>query len=197
MIFKQENVQDISRYYKNTYIKLRETGDVLYYIRNVDHSRVIGSDQDGNEFELWLDDEFPYEVDYILPNKSVFQYGSFAMRLQRTPAKQYQRGISEGNTVVQRLSSQGTWQTQDFGFEVLKAFVTKQKYLTISEAMQNPKGLSSIALSNRFSFLPKGKAILCDQIQVAKLTQGKFQVLQPVFMNDVLELVQGSRWGVK
>lgn len=197
MIFTRENAGDIQRYYRGTYIKLKETGDVLYYIRGVDSQRVTGQDQDGNEFELWLDDDFPYEVDYILPNKSVFQHGKNALMLQRTPAKQYQRGISEGNTIVQHLTASGSWCSMNFGFEVLKSFVSKQKYFSVTEAVANTWRADSLALSSRFSFLPKGKYIFCDQQAVARLVSGKFEVLCPVFRDDVVELVKGSQWSVK
>ena len=54
MIFKASNWEDISRYYRNTYVKFKETGDRLFFIRRVDSYAVTGTDEDGTEFELYL-----------------------------------------------------------------------------------------------------------------------------------------------
>ena len=198
MIFQSSNWEDISRYYRNTYVKFKDTGDRLFFIRRVDQYAVTGTDEDGTEFELFLNDDHPYEVDYVLPRKSYFQVGKRAMMLARIPAKQYQRGISNGNTILTSLNKAGGIAKHDIGFEILKQFVTKQKYWTLDEAVRNKGRNYSIALSPRFAYVPDCSMIFVDQkgIAIVDKKEQTVNLTLPIFLNEVEELIKDSKFKV-
>ena len=198
MIFKSTNFDDINRYYKATYVKFKETGDKLFYIRNVSPTSVTGCDEDGTEFELFLNDEYPYEVDYILPRKSFFQMGKRACLLQRIPAKQYQRGLSNSNTRVNALGKTGSVNAVELTFDVLTEFVNKQAFPSLSKAVLNKAKDHSVVLSPRFAYVPDMKAIFADAILVAEVNpEDKLVVVRhPIFKPELLELAADTEFKV-
>jgi hypothetical protein len=198
VIFNSSNHEDIHRYYRNTFVKFKETGDTLYYIRSVNSEVVRGTDATGTEFELWLSDEHPYEVDYILPHKSFFQYKKRACLLVRVPAKQYQRGLSSSNTRVNALSKTGSVQAVELGFDVLTEFVNKQSFASLHKAVLNKAKEASITLSPRFAYVPDMKAIYADTSLVAEVRPDEklIVVRHPIFRPEISELAKGSEFKV-
>jgi len=198
VIFNSTNHEDINRYYRNTFVKFKETGDTLYYIRSVNSEVIRGTDASGTEFELWLSDEHPYEVDYILPNKSYFQFKKRAALLLRVPAKQYQRGLSSSNTRVNALSKTGSIQQLDLGFDVLTEFVNKQAFPSLAKAILNKSRDNSIVLSPRFAYVPDTKGIYADTSLVAEVRPEEklIFVRHPIFRPEITELAQGSEYKV-
>lgn len=194
MIFIPENYDDISKYYRQTYVKFREFGDKLFYIRDVLPKTIIGKDEDGVEFELHMSKEFPYEVDYVLPNKSVFQYKNHACVLSRIPAKQYHRGLTSQNTVINRIDRNGDVAGMHIDFDILKAFVGKQAFPVFDKALTVIGRKISVALSRRFSFVPNRKLILADHVPVAEVDHANKQILvyQQMFMPEVTALAKNS-----
>ena len=198
MIFNSSNYDDINRYYKNTYVKFKETGDTLYYIRSVHREVVRGTDETGTEFELWLSDDHPYEVDYILPNKSYFQYKKRACMLSRIPARQYQRGLSAGNTRIQAMSRSGGVSNVELDFALLMGFVSKQQFPKIDRAVVNRAKEASIALSPRFAYVPDVKQIYADWVLVAEVNveEKKIIVRHPIFLPELKELATNTEYKV-
>lgn len=182
---------DIQKYYLNTFLKFKETGDLLLYLTGVDNHAITGQVEDGRDFKLYLSETDPYEVDYILPHKSFFQFGEKAVMLQRIPARQYFRGISPENTaVVFKVPGQGELSKLNLGFEVLKAFVQKQKFLSLTEAMA-AKDLTSAVLGPRMMYMKANKTIYIDFTPVAKVaTDNKHLVIiAPIFKEDIQEFL--------
>lgn len=198
MIFVASVWDDINRYYKNTYVKFKETGERLFYIRKVDQYAVTGQDEDGTEFELCLSDEHPYEVDYILPNKSFFQAQKRAVMLQRIPAKQYQRGISAQNTQLCSINKAGGLAKHDIGFDLLKLFVNKQTYTNFTDAVRNKERNISTVLSSRMAYVPEVGMIFVDFVPVATVDK-KAQTVsmtRPIFRAEVEKIVANSLFKV-
>ena len=194
MLFNSQTYEDIHRYYRNTYVKFKETGDCLFYINQVSQNVVSGTDEDGTAFDLYLNNDDPYEVDYVLPNKSYFQYAKRACMLQRIPAKQYRRGLCSDNVRITALTRTGGNQGIDISFEVLKAFVAKQAYPSIRTVLtQRPRPLS-IALSPRFAYVPDQGILFCDQLSVASIDkkENTLRILRSIFTPEIEVLVQGS-----
>ena len=185
MEFTASNWRDIEKYYHGTYLKFQEFGDRLFLINNVRPAYVKGIDEDQNEFILYLDDEHPYTVDYILPNKAVFSYRNAAFLLQRVPARQYRRGLCEENVKVVRVHD---GQTLPFSFEVLKAFVQKQKYLSLKEALASKSG-TSFPLTSRISYYRKNQGIYVDTKQVAYISNG-ILLSHRLFEKEMTGLIQ-------
>lgn len=194
MLFNSQTYEDIHRYYRNTYVKFKETGDCLFFINQVSQNVVSGTDEDGTAFDLYLNNDDPYEVDYVLPNKSYFQYAKRACMLQRIPAKQYRRGLCSDNVRITALTKTGGSQTMDISFEVLKAFVAKQAYPSIRTVLtQRPKPLS-IALSPRFAYVPDAGVLFCDQLSVAIIDkkENTLKIIRSIFTPEIEKLVKGS-----
>jgi len=73
MIFHKSTYADIQKYYPDNIVKFKETGDRLWRICSIMHHEIRCMDADG--FEIFLDLNEPYEVDYPLPGRVVYQSG--------------------------------------------------------------------------------------------------------------------------
>lgn len=191
MIFIPENVSDIERYYKNTYVKFKECGDTLFHIQCVDSKYVSGKKEDGTDFILYLSQDAPYEIEYVLPHKSFFQYGNKAVLLERSPAKQYYRGLSPSNTVMKHYAN-GV-KSVEFSFDPLKAFVTKQKFFSVMGAIQ-AAGMVTCVLSSRMMLSRATNRIFIDMTPVAKvsLPKMKIQMIEPIFFDEIVQLLRNT-----
>ena len=194
MQFNSYNFEDIHRYYRHTYVKFKETGDTLFYIRDVSVEAVTGTDQDGTEFKLFLNYDDPYEVDYVLPNKSYFQFAKRACMLQRIPAKQYRRGVCADNVRITGLSKTGGLTAIEVNFESLKAFVSKQAFPSLRTVLLQKSKPLSIALSPRFAFVPEPGYLFCDQTCVAQISKKDktIRILHNIFKPEIETLIAGA-----
>lgn len=198
MQFKRSNWEDISRYFKQTFVKFKETGDKLFYIRNVRSDVVEGMEKDSCPFELYLWEDQPYEVDYVLPHKSFFQYAKRAVLLERIPAKQYQRGLSSGNTKLRALGRDGTTTNLDLSFDTLGAFVEKQPWMSLTDAVANKVKNYSVVLSPRMAYIPFTNTIYVDMLAVATVNKKAKTVYinHPIFKPEIAELVKGTEFTI-
>jgi hypothetical protein len=193
MFFTRSSVSDIEKYYCKTYVKFKEFGDRLFWINRVLDDRVVGHDQDEQEFELMLADEYPYEVDFILPNRAVFQYKDRALLLQRVPMRQYKRGLCEQNIQVVDTT---TGSKMDFGFPLLKAFVTKQRYFTFTEAIQRKNSKTKgYALNSRMS-MSNNHLLRVDTTPIGEFIDGVLKVNR-LFVDDVKRQIADNNESVK
>ena len=193
MLFIPENREDISKYYRHSFLKFKEHGDTIFYISYVDENVVSGSLEDGREFKLYLAKEEPYEVDYVLPHKSFFQYGDDAVMLERIPAKQYHRGLTPSNTAMSFRDPNGDVKHLDISFETLKAFVSKQKFYTLSEAMKQV-ALNSVVLTSRMMYVPSKHTIFIDFIPIAMVASNTktIRMIAPLFKEEVQEFLKST-----
>lgn len=195
MLFCPSNFEDIHRYYRQTYVKFPERGDELFYIRSVDRYKLTGTHESGDEFELYYSEEKPYNVEFVIPHKSFFQYKTRAYLLQRIPAKQYNRGICDNNTAINSLNKQGGLANHAIGFELLKAYVAKPDFPTFDKAVTT-KGskIHSIALSRRFAYVPECKMIFLDHQPIAVVDHASHEVrvYHSVFIPELQALTKDS-----
>lgn len=197
MQFIPANRDDIIRYWRGSFLKFKPEGnefnaDTLFYIDNVDRYTVTGKVEDGREFKLFLSDEHPYAVDYILPHKSFFQYDKHAVLLQRIPARQYHRGITVENTQLTFMSPEGVVGNVELSFNSLKAFVTKQKFFTLKEALDQ-RSKNSCVLNSRMMVMPKNKQIYVDFEPVARVNPGhKIQMIKPLFKHELTQMLAST-----
>jgi hypothetical protein len=195
MQFTSSAHEDIQRYYLHTYVKFAETGDELWYIRSATPHVVEAKNWQGDIVKLNLDDNHPYEVNYVLPHKSFFQYKDWAALLYRIPAQQYQRGISSGNTAIGFPSSDGNIPDVPVGFEALRAYVSKQHFFSLEEARVSKN--ISCALSPRMAMEVKTGIIFIDFTRIAKLVGNVVIPEKEIFRPELEELVKGSTCVVK
>lgn len=194
MQFTPSNREDINKYYRGSFLKFKETGDLLFYLQGVDSNVVTGTIEDGRDFKIYLAEEEPYEVDYILPHKSFFQYGENACMLQRVPAKQYHRGITNENTRISyRDPGTAIPAKVAIGFDPLKAFVKKQKFFTLSEATK--QDLTSAVLAPRIMYMRTNKQIFIDFTPVARvaMSEKKITMLLPVFTEEIKDFLKTTQ----
>lgn len=198
MEFKPSNADDISRYYRDSYVKLEEFGDQLFYVESVSTRSVQGKTETGEVFEIILDETRPYPVEYVLPKKSYFQNGKHAFLLQRIPAKQYQRGLSGHNTSIKRLRKDGAMIEAAINFDNLNKYVGKKAFPNFREAVGNKEKLESVALSSRFAYCNGTLTIHLDALAVATVSKQikRVTMLQPIFKPEVVELCQNSGYEV-
>jgi hypothetical protein len=149
MIFHKSTYNDIQKYYPDNIVKFKETGDRLWQIRSISPEEVRCTDTDG--FEIYLDLNEPYEVDFTLPGRVVYQNGPHACMLVRAPAKQYNRGIHHQNTMLLMLKSSGEWVSTGFNIQKLQQFVDKPSYQEVSLIDFQDSNYASWALSRHFS----------------------------------------------
>lgn len=173
MIAAPSTAQDIRKYFENTYIKIRGYGDTLFFVRRVREDVISGRDENDTEFELDLWEDSPFTLDYILPHRAVFQYGETALLLRRVPARQYFRGIHPDNT---KLNSVNTGEEYPLGFDTLKAFVTKQQYVSLEEALINKPKKKAYALTSRLSYVTCSQSINIDSTTIAFINKEKCEI---------------------
>jgi hypothetical protein len=199
MLFSPSTYEDIHRYYRHTYVKFPERGDELFYIRNVERHRLSGEHESGDEFELFYSDEKPYNVEFVLPRKSFFQYKNRAYMLQRIPAKQYNRGINANNTSIQSLNRTGQWSNAEICFDLLKAYVAKPAFPSFEQAVTSKGKMISVAISPRFAYVPETRAIYADHVCVAHVVhpEHKVVVVFSMFLPEILALAKDSIFKVE
>lgn len=159
MIFHRNVLSDIHKYYAGTYVKFKETGDRLWYIKHINDYDIMCTDVDG--FTIYIDLNEEYEVDFALPGRAVYQSGDSAFMLYRKPAKQYFRGISSSNTQMMRLHRNGQWEAVLLTHERLQQFVDKPSYQDINNVNFNE--YQSVALNPVFSVTKNGHVMALRQ----------------------------------
>ena len=179
-----ENWRDIQKYYEHTFVKFREYGDKLFFIQRVTNKAVEGTHDGGKEdFILSLNSAVPYELDFILPHKSMFQFKNKALMLYRVPARQYYRGLCEENT---KIISPATGEPANLSWAVLSAYVEKQSFYTLKAAMSSKKS-GSFALNSRMC-VDSGGRLFLDSVQIGQLSNGVLAVSKN-FMDEASKLV--------
>lgn len=201
MQFCPKNRDDIIRYYRNSYIKLREFQDQLFFIEGVDTNKIIGTHESGEKFLIYMNDDTPYEVDYILPHKSFFQFQKVAVQLQRIPAKQYIRGLAESNTLLTYLDAGGKTRQLPLEFQALKAFVNKPEWPTLTQACEKAE-CTSVALSSRMMLNKVNRQLCVDFLPVATVIKERrrVEVKKMLFFDEVQALIKnmaGDVWEIK
>lgn len=187
MIFSKENRDDIIKYYNKAIVKFPETGDRLWCVSDIGYDEITCVDVDG--FEIIVDLDAEYEVDYPLPGRVVYQMGKNATMLVRKPAKQYIRGISNSNTMLLFLTSLGDWKQTDVSLKNLQQFVDKPAYQDINTV--NWDELQSAALNRHFS-VSKFQNIYALTKKIGEFSpQDKKYYVHPMFEQEIGELFKG------
>lgn len=194
MEFKPSCFRDIEKYYRGTWVKFKEFGEKLFYVETVGAEEVQGTDEDGNSFVLYLVEEAPYTIEYVLPSRSIFTYRGDVHLLQRIPARQYQRGLSAGNT---RIIAVPGGNRRDLTIEILKAFVNKQSFVSLKQALQT-KGERGVPLTSRLSYHRGSQQLFVDCVCFGGYDSVTNTItLNPLFLPDIQELIEKDPFDVK
>lgn len=192
MLLIQSNWQDIQKYYLDSYVKLQEFGDQIFFICAVNKEGVKFTDDKGEEGIIWLHDECPYTLNMVLPNKSFFQKDNFCYSLARVPARQYHRGITSENCSLTYLQG-STWRKASIGFENLTHYVNKPWFRPLDTAIMTPR-LYSEALSPRFAYSSTDCTIWCDSHPIGTVNKETDTITcQSLFLTEVSRLLSSSQ----
>lgn len=189
MLALSSNYMDVEKYYLHTNIKLKETGDILYYVSFVNSKYITLSYKTStNETQCSLIDieGKGYLLDYTIPRKMVYQDGEYAIMLSRIPAKQWKKGASTSNTKFHLLLSKG-WTNYEFSYDTLKKYPSVPRYSTQEDI--NEGKCISYALSNRFSLTNEGKLFL-DSTYIGQYNIRTFTLLtHPLLFEPLKKLL--------
>jgi hypothetical protein len=178
MFVNRDNYEDIKKYYQGCFVKFKETGEHIWHIDHVDPDKIVCSDSKKEEVAIDLD--IGYEMDYILPKKTVFQFGDHAMMLSRIPARQWKKGMSKLNTKFVRLTGAGSWGMVDFSISYIEGFTNKPSYYDAQDSLKEfanlNSALGSAAITPRISMCRDGKVFI-DTVLV-----GKFDLNEKTFI---------------
>lgn len=166
MEWRPSNWEDIRKYYGETYIKIPDTGEQLWWVLSVEPTQVIlrSTLADKEESLLELHEDQPYVVEMVLPHKSTFQFNDHAYFMERVPAQQYRRGIANTNCKLYMLRENSCWQQISLRDDILNAYVNKQSFIPPGAASK----YASIALSPRWS-MTKAGSVFVDMIQAGSI----------------------------
>lgn len=182
------NSQDIRKYYCDSYVKLKEFGDQLFYITKVGNDAVFFNDKDRQEGVIYLHEQEPYTLLPSMPNKTMYQIGAFAYSMNRFPARQYSRGISTTNCRIFKLSPYG-WEAVEVNFSTLNGYVDKPAFPTALDITNGH--YASVALSNRFALSMSG-GIFCDQLQIGTYNIDRVFTLNRLFIMEFTRIAKLS-----
>jgi hypothetical protein len=152
-----ENKGDIQKYYLGTFVKFQETGDRIWKLFKISNSDVLCVDCDG--FEVAIDLEVGYNLEYAIPSRCLFQLGETAALLYRRPARQYYRGIHPENTGVAILHG-GKWVETELTHALIQQYVDKPCYQSV---MSLSSTQVSYALSKHFALGNTGELFCLTQ----------------------------------
>ncbi len=180
------NAQDIHKYYCDSYVKLKEFGDQLFYISKVGKDSVFFHDKDNREGVIYLHEQEPYTLLPSMPNKTMYQLSSYAYSMNRFPARQYSRGISSNNCRIFRLGTYG-WDAVDVNFTTLNGYVDKPAFPTALDALGGT--YNSVALSNRIA-INYGGTVYCDQVIIGTFLKKDKEYVANIHPLFVLEFTR-------
>lgn len=198
MKFCVENISDIDKYFRNTFVKftgLRGTfqdgtdcppaEELVHSVERISGNIISGKRwEDGQtipyQFYLYPEaDAHAPDVEFILPKKSFFNADEGAYLLQRIPARQYRRGICADNTIIQLLHSGGGFINAGVDMSLLNKYIQKPCFYPFAERAV------SYAVSRRMAVAVTGH-IYVDYMDIGTINYetGVINVL-PMFHAEV------------
>lgn len=196
MIFTHNNVEDIRKYYRNSYVKFRDLGETVCHIEDVTTKRiddlavhcVVGRTSEGDLFTLPLWTDQPYEVEYVLPKKGFFIHKEKLYQLRRVPARQYCRGVCADNTSIV-CYKHGGFDGVEVTAELLQAYVNKPSitFPSTSDLLKT----TPLLLSRRIAILPDTQTVLVDSFKVGSCLANSITV-RSLFYPELSALLKGS-----
>jgi hypothetical protein len=189
MEINRNNWEDVKKYYEKTWVKFpRLSQDQLWHIDRVNPDFCEVSSTNGDE--ALIDMNKGYEMDFVLPKRTIFQHGDKAVMLSRIPARMWKKGISKANTSFAILSTNG-WTAGEFDPSLIEGFINKPSYFGVKEIIAeytkpNPEKLS-MAFSPRFAVNAKG-GVYIDTVLVGRLQflkAGPVLTVKKIFAPDL------------
>lgn len=186
MLINSSNYEDIRKYFLHTFVKVQEYNDQLFYVKQVDPAYVYLESTD-QQIDFRIDLTKDYNLNYIIPRKTVYQFNNVAACLARIPARQFKKGLCKQNTQISLLGATG-WGPIEFSMTTIEAFINKPAYMSVAQFMEVSGEVQSAALSPRFA-VSRGGAVYLDTTLVAKANfETKIVTTRKVFEPDIAKL---------
>lgn len=191
MFVNHQNYDDCKKYFQGCWIKAKECGDRVYVVSNVTPDKVflnsIPLNDKDEDADVCIDLNVGYTIDYVIPQKTIYQFGDRATMLQRIPARMWKKGMDVKNTEFLALRDDGRWDKLELTTSIIEGFVNKPSYLTLQESNINfASGLVSAALSRRVALTNKGMVFI-DNVLVAKYYEEKKLLTYKAIYKSTLE----------
>lgn len=179
------NWQDAKKYYEKCWVKVKECGERAYLVteigQKVSYLEGISRGEGDDEFQVCIDMAVGYTIDYVIPKKTIYQYGENAVILQRVPARMWKKGMDTKNTQFLMLNDKTAWSPIDINMPVIEGFINKPSYSTVKEASQAFNGtLLSAALSPRIALTKMG-SVFIDTVQVGKYSSNGTLIYKRIY----------------
>jgi hypothetical protein len=187
MYVNKDSWEDVKKYYAQTFVKFKETGEDIFYIKEVNSSEIVAENIQGEEVGIIV--ENGYNIDYILPRKTLYQEGSTIVMLSRVPARMWKKGLNKQNTKFETWVGDN-WVGQSFSIQRVNGFVNKPGYYqpdTVLSQLGNSV-YYGWALNSRMWVCSSGQ-IYIDKTAIGKINKEKNVILvKPLFESDIREV---------
>ena len=181
--------EDVKKYYHQTFVKFKETGEEIYYIKEVNSSEIVAENMQGEEVGIIV--ENGYTIDYILPRKTLYQEAGSVVMLSRIPARMWKKGLNKQNTKFEVWDGH-TWVAQSFSIQRINGFVNKPGYYQPDTILANfGDGVYlGWALNSRMWIGASGQ-IYVDKTAIGKINKEKNTILvKTLFESNVKEIFE-------
>lgn len=183
MKFCIQNYEDINKYYSGTFVKFEgltgefegkplDAGEQIHYIKKVRPDGAEGSRlmEDGTEVEFLFhfspDEASAPDIEMVFPKKCFFNVEDIgAMFLARYPVRKWKKGITNENTIMQRLAA-NAFLNVNLDMTALNWYIKKPSYMGF-EARKK-----SYAVSRRFAVSSTG-ILFCDTKSIGRVDYKK------------------------
>lgn len=192
------NWEDCQKYFGNTWIKVKECGERVYHVDHVSSAYTDLSSpprgENDEDADIRIDMKNGYTIDYVIPKKTIFQYGKQAIVLQRIPARMWKKGMDSKNTEFLALNEKSTWGKVPINLSIIDGFVNKPSYFDLVTALAEFKtDLVSAAFSPRIS-MSKDGSVFIDTVFVAKYYMKDNAIkVKKIFVNDLVPFFPTTR----
>jgi hypothetical protein len=204
MLVWQSNAEDAHRYYHGTYVQYPPLHPTAFFSVNVGSGSITFTNKILNIFKTYSfksqpvkDGQDPnlggFVLDYVLPNKKVYQNKNYAFLVARQPQKQYFRGMHEQNTQFWRLSAHKGWEYVDQYWKELDKYAEKEEYRSTDLIAKDPEEKDSWALSPYFAVSSSGTLCAFNQTIGFVNWNKKSVLVNPLFVNEMQTLFPNFR----
>lgn len=190
MFAEPTNFEDISKYFKGCFIEVNKE---IFSVEKVTPEAIFCSNKNEANFIIEIDGKetktVGYNLNFLLPQKTWFQYDKFAYFISRIPARMWKKGISKENTSIVALDELGKCRGQTLSFDLIKLYMENKQYYSYREL----NNCYSIALNTRFA-LSKNGYVFLDNNCVAKYQASDNTVVVPyIYQPEITQLFEGCK----
>lgn len=163
--FLRSNARDWVQRYQGTYGKYHKDGrSVLCYLSKIDLDSdrpcLYFKDSNNCDYHLYVDNAQGVEWEFLLPESKYYNTPKGVYYIQRRAARQFQRGISNNNTIVNTITGRGSIPAK-LGFDILLAV---DSAFTSVDAYDYHTKWGAVALSSQICLAATGVYVASSMI---------------------------------